>query len=52
MIEALGKYLLDDKPGYDSNTDDDNNGNNNKANELWFPERLAVLCIDPSVCKH
>mmetsp|Transcript_9361 Transcript_9361/g.17859 ORF Transcript_9361/g.17859 Transcript_9361/m.17859 type:complete len:405 (+) Transcript_9361:115-1329(+) len=39
MIEALGKYLLDPPSATPANKDKKN---------LWFPERLGVLCIDPS----
>lgn len=40
MIEALGKYLLDPQLTTEEQTKHKDN--------LWFPERLAVLCIDPS----
>ena len=53
MIEALGKYLLQAKPPPKSSAEDKNTYNHphdsiTRHAPLWFPERLAVLCIDPS----
>lgn len=54
LIEALGKYLLDPPPSSSSSSalaateSKKQKQKSNQALPLWFPQRLAVLCIDPS----
>jgi LAO/AO transport system kinase len=42
LIEALGRYLLDPASAPASSTSDGH------ASKIWFPQHLAILCIDPS----
>ena len=45
MIEALGKYILDEKKSASAAGDDDED---HKSCRRYRPDKLAVVCIDPS----
>lgn len=44
FIESFGKYILNLSTSRKATTDD----NSSNAGTIWIPDKLAVVCIDPS----
>jgi LAO/AO transport system kinase len=44
FIEAFGKYLLNN----DSNHNEEGERTSSSSSSVWKPDRLAVVCVDPS----